>query len=524
MGGTTTSNASQQDPPPPPPPRVCLHDFMTMPTQQSLEQFLTSLGSSPTESQWFLQELVQADESNASRLLSIMIPMLQVEQTRHAVLLFCLEVSGLTTAAASVTDTDHYGKPPPRWSDLLVSSIPTLLPIMDVEKLLVSNILGNLVQDSTEAMAYLRPRWNVLVQALPQSAYACASLLRNDTTSYASLYLQELKPTHLMGLFKEETTDIYAAWMLEALSQREDAAVDVLCQQEHLMHVLVERIVHVKHRPDFLVPALRAIGNCVTAREGRYVPMVLNQPNFVVPTLLTLLNERAHPYDSSTLGVVLSECLWLMGCLLCDAGLESHPSTAMADTVLPHVVDMWTNKRQPTDARKGAAMVLVTALNEPPGMPSHQRVYYQAYVQRVVEQYMWKSMDQRDAVLQSLVMLLQLPDNDAIGSSLFLLDQLFHHISLSREVWDHLSGWDRLEDLASDGTVGRDISRMAADLIDEYGSEHEEIVVKSTLHPVVPKDRFVFGAPLPPATVGVPGAGRGRGRTLPAWMQKEQMS
>lgn len=149
----------------------------------------------------------------------------------------------------------------------------------------------------------------------------------------------------------------------------------------------------------------------------------------------------------------------------------------------------------------------------------------------------------------SLVDLLKSPDVVAVRAALDILDEMLRNIPASRMLFESCSGVDRLEDLVcgdgalnpnadwaageedSFGVAADGLSDTAARLLDDLfdnndtGDDDSNDCINN-LAPSQQNNQFVFGhtTTAPDAFAfdngGVPRAGRGRGRTLPAWMQQ----
>jgi len=549
------------------------------------------------------------DVATARRLISQLAYLLrmndrapQPESSNVAVLSLLVDLSQMPPAASATRrdgiddeeegpDYSYYGSAPSRleWRDLMVASslIEALVGMLRNNgstsirtKELVSQILGNLLvaqEESTAttatttttypwsggsspasscstatALHTIRPYWPDLVTALPWSSYACAAVLRADATTYGTEFLMCLTPAHLTGLIGEEGTKVYAAWMLESLSRREDEAVDALCGEGSLVQALVQQLSKVDSwRPEssedevamFLVPALRAVGNMVTACGGRYVALFLKNDAFV-SALSGLLKgpvfETTQPADtankSTSRNSFMPDCLWLTGCLLCDAGVPGHASTEIGVPVfVPMLVAILVSGKSSFELRRDAVCALDNAISKPPGYESDSAALVPILV-RILEQELWE-FSVREHVMEALVSLLAVPDVDAVIAALRILDGLLRHVPPSRSEFEATGGVDKLEEVCNHADTsgeGGDVevaAEMAADLLDDlFDQKNEEEDME--VAPSIQGGQLVFGLtegesaevsshfgnPSAPS----PGQGRGRGRTMPAWMMKQQ--
>jgi hypothetical protein len=541
--------------------------------------------SASTISGDFLQRLITEDPAKASAFISHTVRHLvhQDEGIRSAALQVLLELSSTPSQTAAAPE-DYYGRPPPRWSDLLVEEptnilIPTLISFIsnsnansNANTVTVEHavwMIGNLVQESPAALQSVRPSWPVLVAASPGTAYACAAIVRQDSTSYGMDFLQSLTVPHITELLRQNkdndidndtndnrtNTAVETAWMLEALSRREDAAVDYLCRSAEPVTTLIQRLSEAarESKKEFLVPALQAIGNMLTACEGRYVPLFLSNPMFV-QSVSYLLEQ----------GTVL-DVVWVAGCCLCDAGIPGHAATDIAAvSFLPRLVAILSSQAASLQWKRDAACAIWNAVSDPPAvLPSPEQSNSSPQPnQQLVMDHVWRSSstggsaDNNDKLLQACIDLLGVPDMDAVLASLQVLDRILRSISDSRVLFQGLAGVDALEAVCSNA-VGRGdsaaldtASLLAETLLDDFFDsdepEDEDQDVSETA-PAVQGNQFVFGAPISSsasssssmaaAAVAPPafnfnadnaagqegqGRGRGRGRTLPAWMQSSK--
>ena len=361
---------------------------------------------------------------------------------------------------------DYYGKAPPLWSEILllagdtndsvppISSshhqqlIPVLMQCLLSQKqqqqsqqpraaesnpavvVVVANIdvvdtilriLANLLLDETAnalARSHIRPFWStVLVPGLPATALVCAALVKSDTTSYAMNFVSPSLVTSLIGLFKEESTAVWAAWMLQGLTRREDAGIEYFLEPTHreqqagtssisvmgetaqqptdsttatsnttkLLLSFLQRFHQACIQSDtyFLVPALQTIANMAVACQGRYVPLLLQFQNSLLVQSLCYLLDSSTATTTTTTTIpsnhrsLVYDCLCVLPCLLCDAGRSQHPSTDLAaPTFVPRLVTLLAagssssslsfSTAPPAEWKAQAVQALQAALSEPP--------------------------------------------------------------------------------------------------------------------------------------------------------------
>lgn len=520
---------------------VALESFLQEASCEHLVQFQKALASasaslSSSGGAAFLQRLIQEDPVKAKGLTSHTVRHLlnQDEGIRSATLAILLDLT--STPSPQMAPEDYYGRPPPRWSDLLVDEptlIPTLISFLSDTRFLENStfIIGNLVQESPQALQAVRPSWPILVAALPGTVYACAAIVRQDTTSYGMDFLQNMSVLHITELLQDNRTAVETAWILEALSRREDAAVDCICSGDaEPMATLMQRLHQAAHESDteFLVPALQAIGNMLTACEGRHVNLFLSNTSFV-QSLSHLLEQ----------GIVL-DSVWVAGCCLVDAGIQGHTATEIAAAAfLPRLVSILSSESASLNWKRDAACAIWNAVSDPPGaILSDQN--YSLVLHQLMLHHVWKEPT-ADKLMEACIDLLGRPDMDAVLASLQVLDRILRSIPDSRITFEGLSGVDCLESVCSNA-VGQDstaldtASSLAENLLDDFfdpdqGSEGED---EPDTAPAVRDSQFVFGAPASSiqgttafnfgadTSSAGQGRGRGRGRSLPAWMQQQQ--
>ena len=571
----------------------------------------------------FLQRLLDEEQAKARALVSNLIDSVQqshVTLLRQSALGILLEVSSsvksqdTTYSCTTTNNDDYYGRPPLRWSDLLVSTderepnvVMVLLSLLPppqqqqqqqqqptinggdstVETIL--NILGNLVQDSPQALSILLPHWAILTSHLPASSYCCAAIIRNDQTHYAMDFLQAQQPQQHMAissplqltqLLRDDRTAMEAAWILEGLSRREDEAVHVLCgrrrrrmveeetattsaeETDRLLPCLIQRIHHHANTStttaskEFLVPALRAVGNLCTACEGQYVVDFLQQQQPAFVEAMNRLLEQKSVLDA----------VYVSGSLLTDAGLPGHPSTDTAlPNFLPRLIAILLSEHSTFAWKRDAAFAISNAVasssssshSQLPSSPGAvvvyehddallQRMEIESYRLAQLRYYVWTDSEEHQQRLMQVLggeFLKITPSSsshEAVVPALQILDKLVRNIEASRFLFDSHGGVDLLEDVCANSSSTTDeaaeiAARLIDDIFDTDDGDSIDYEASSLSLPAIENNQFVFGgAPAIAAfrsnsatsmeTTSPPqaGAGRGRGRTMPAWMVQQQ--
>jgi hypothetical protein len=481
--------------------------------------------------------LILQDPERLQALLQVVLQMLQAPESDSTIpLVLDILWHIVSIPSPPMAADDYYGTPPPRWCNKLVELEDLMRTLVSLSsKELTVQILGTLVLDAPRAVHALLPYWQPLVEQLPVTSYVCAALLRQDASTLGMHFITSLTPSKLTALLNNEASAVEAAWMLESLTRREDAVVETLCQDAHLLPTLCERLLQATHHAwrEFLVPALQSLENIAVACNGHYIRQILLTPS-VLQACSTILDQ----------GLVM-DVLPLVTALVCDAGLPDHPSTTIAvPALLPRVLHVVAHPASTLAWRREAVSAVCAALREPPDCDPSLFSHIQATLDSFLVTYLWNTPT-REAILEGLLDLLQRPDTQAVLASLEVLDRWLRHIPASRVLLEELSGVDRL-DLVCSRAVGvysaelEEASTIAAALLDDFFEDDDDLH-----HPSSPFDddddddedavysgynktspvhnQCVFRAPATgifdfstPATAS---GGRGRGRTVPAWMQ-----
>ena len=381
---------------------------------------------------------------------------------------------------------------------------------------------------------------------------------------------------------------VQTAWILVHLSQREDEIVDFLLQpqeggrgdssssqgllsivleqlyrichgiHQQLSHVVVEQPPAAASSPNnylqhpLLEPCLEVLGHWATACHGRYVPALLTTT--ISPTaaaigtpqqqisLLELLEQLLqwgqeglfHKHGNKD---VYLQVLWLAGCLLCDAGLQNHPSTVMAAPTLIPLLTRGLQDEKTLDCKREGVLALWNAIHTPPAPPANNNNnaddnYNSSQLQTSPEALLSMlqlilassqatttssdnhSDDNGYRILMALKDLLASQDTDAMLASLHLIDAILRHIPSSRVTFQEVDGTDALEAICDLPLMGNkndtstttavateEAADMAADLIDDFfdtnrldDDSHDQFA-DPVLAPAQVGGTFAFGFP-----------------------------
>ncbi|KAL7580766.1 hypothetical protein ACA910_001047 [Epithemia clementina (nom. ined.)] len=537
---------------------------------ERLHQTISSCNGTETSSalEEFARDEPDKTEAVISALSQMLAHLLQHSGDEETLLLLhniLLSITASTTQTLTATankeggggdDDNYYGLAPLRWSDQIVKEATLLRTLLSsLHRPVVSNILGNLVQDAgASALQHVWPAWSTIVTHLPATSYLCAAMAQKDNTRFASHFMQDLTTTVLTSLLQsseepqqeqhpelEASTVVDAAWILEGLSRREDAAVKVLCGNEVLMQNLASLLEEHTTKPNasFLFPTLKAIGNMAVACDGTFVPALLTK--FAEP--LTQILEK---------GIVL-EGVKTAAFFLFDAGLPRHSSTVLALPLFsPSLIRMIVLGS--FEWKREAVVALELALADPPCIPQSQD-HGSLVVSKQEEALddptwvIWNVVpdSDKDSFLLALLDISTLPDLIASLSSIRVLDRFLRAISFcpSSLAFNHeKTVIDRLHSILAIGSndpqyaAVNDRAEIALDLLDDFfeKEEEDEDFAAETNTPLVPapliaaNGTFAFGvSPVAAAAVAAapdpvdhPMMGRGRGRLIPAWMSSQQ--
>jgi hypothetical protein len=476
-------------------------------------------------------------------------------------------VAGDAGAAASAAP------PALPWIPLLVKLLPSYPSV-------VASILAHLYQDSSKTRSILVPHyWPRIVAALVSASesegegiatpyYAalsavsklCAVILHHDTVTPGMQFLAGggscgggLTPLQLSSFLRNESTAASAAWMVEGLTRREDEAVEALCRDGALVAALGRKLrdsvaiwrpalsIIPPAAPIGLLPTLRTVGNVVIACQGRYLGGLAKA---LVDTLGTLLVQHGFPASA-----ISNEVLWVMGCCLFDSGRPMHvATTTLAPVWIPLLVSVLTEGAPaPISAtfeiKRQALSALSIALSVPPDVETfRERSNIQEILDAMLLQCVWHSADNNDdgAILSSLTQLLLVDDTETVVEALRLLQRLVITIPSTGPKCRSLHVLDRLHAVTGrhsrNQSIAGDLASAVLEALQEDDDESDDDAATFSLPPQGFYDglesslvhgSFSFGpsSPARQESAAAPSAGpvgRGRGRTLPSWMEHPQ--
>jgi hypothetical protein len=474
-------------------------------------------------------------------------------------------------AGSAVTATP----PSSSWIPLLVEQLPR-------HPLVVACILAHLYHDSLGARSILIPQyWPRITAALVSLSTSeskriggsttssaalsavsklCAVILQHDAVTpgmkfltgsgYCGVDYSGLTPLLLSSLLRSESTATSAAWMLEGLTRREDEAVEALCRDGTLVVALGEKLresvsgrqppASIGHpvAPMGFLPTLRTVGNVIIACQGRFlVGLVEALAETVGPVLFQ------QGFAATT---VVNEVLWVMGCCLFDCGRPMHvATTTLAPLWIPLLVSVLTERPPASqlgsfEVKRQTLETLSISLSVPPDIEAfRERSIILELLDTMLLQYVWNSIDDNGegAILSSLMQLIAVDDTDTTIAALRLLQRLLNAVPSAGPICRSLDVLDRLHEVSDrysgkPSLVGDLASAVLEAMQEDDESDYECATVglpppryDSALDPMLANGTFSFGLSSTPrqksvATFGP--VGRGRGRTLPSWMEQQQ--
>jgi len=442
--------------------------------------------------------LVFLSQENQSKAVSL-LENLRKHSASTDDLQIILQILVRLTAISYTQSSSYYGCLPSSWCSLLAQDsqwLSILVSLVPREETLI--IIGNLVgEGSSQVCPALRAAGMIpaLVSAInqPAAAWALTNAIRNDTATWASVYCNEkfLNPGLLEQLLQQPLIATQTAWMIASLTSREAAVVQYLVGHPSFSQTLV-RCLEQPISQNQTVPLVQALGNIATYEE--FVARLLSLPSFL-PLLGQLLFQN---HTNSGSREVMVHTAWLAGCLLCDAGLSSHPSTTSAAPSLMPILFQLLGDNPETlslEVKREIVCALRNALALPPAASADPSV------STVPVPLPWK--DQVRGSLSSIVKLISSFDSDAVLAALYVVDLLLRRDQSLQTALEEEDIEAALESVCDSAL--EEANEIAANLLDDffYNDDEEEEYPPMGLVEATPTRS---------------GMGRGRGATLPSWM------
>jgi len=402
-----------------------------------------------------------------------------------------------------------------------------------------------------------------LVASTLAYGYSDAGIRDDDTYLNVDIIVQMLLMTDEQNQWEEVKCDL--CWLLAFLTAKEDDAVRLLCKDvssSQLCSVLLDRFLRTycefKQSGNLIkfttrvIPCIRTIGNIITSCNGVYVRSILNnQLSVPLPEMISKLVEL--PLQSDNFGnpasletykekyALSSESMWIAGALLVDAGRVDtsepngkHPSTAVCQILCPSLCCIISSPTTKLDMKREATFALWNAVSLPPGIENKN--YDLEFANGLL-----LDVARYEGLISTIAQsLLTAFDTDANLAALLLLsamllrlqqDYAFHN-SLKRRLREMniVESLDNICERASSSFYGGNedatnrCAEIAANLLDDFfldSSENGDDDLN-----IVP-EKFSFTGEIehtifdPSSGSHEPSSlGRGRGRNIPAWMNK----
>ncbi|GAX13331.1 hypothetical protein FisN_17Hh273 [Fistulifera solaris] len=497
-----------------------------------LKVLQTSMAVDSSSTHHFLQQLIDNPDLEARNRL--LIASLQkvleakfgtMDAIGKASFNVLMDVTFSSLNAPKPSADDYYGMPALRWSDIVQEDELLMNLLVDWLQIPSANeesvgyvciILGNLLHDSVKAIPFLMSAWGAIVKQLPFSSYLCATLIREDSTHLGASFLYDLTPGKLAILLRESSTAEDASFILEGLCRREEGAVQILCGSLKLIYTIVaalEESMNSSNTP-VLVPLLRATRNMF--RRSPHAKDLLSHPSFL-PTVSRIMEQETELVSLEVASALFS---W--------NGTHGNDEfgTVLVETLMPVLVRIITSSSASFPWKRDAAWAVCDSLHHEWSV-EHHAVSPQAKGISVAWLSTQWTVPQSDFV-RSLTDLLSSPDMEAVVSALQILDVLLRMVQTTQQIFESAGGVDRLDmicERGGEGSFSDFASVLAADLLDDLFEK--DIEEDSIIAPSRGDNEFVFGVVEPQNAFdfGVgsqPGPGRGRGLTIPAWMQQSK--
>jgi len=471
--------------------------FCSLPSTESLQALSSALEAVstsvlPKNETKPLVIFPQTEEDEAVKFLQKLLPFLPINQQSVFSILIKL------TSFPVIQLDNYYGIIPATWSTLLAREKPFIMALMGATSHHESAnyVLGNMVGDaSSEVLTCLKGAGLVLamvksMERFPSAAsWALTNAIRHDTSAWASTYCDEhlLSPALLERLMRQPDVGTQAAWMVASLTDREPYIVHYLAGRSSFLPTLLQCL-NSPVAPDQVLPIAQAMVQ-IASQEQMVAPIV-NMPDYI-PTVCRFLS------DGNSSREIRIHMINVVGCLLCDAGLENHPSSTIAAPALLPMLSFILSNDEPFDLQREAVNALWNALAVPPSIDNH-----------VASSPYTVDIQVNESVLETLVSLMKSPDADAVLGSANVVELLLRRDDRIRGSLESMDIATTLESICESSMD--DAATVAADLLDDYFYP-EDYDDQNAIDESTENDHFAFNPP-------TNGMGRGRGATLPSWM------
>ncbi len=417
------------------------------------------------------------------------------------------------------------------------------------------------------------------------AAWALATIIRGDVTSVAStfcspsLLTSDLLSYGLLAAEQQhqqqsaddistwsEVVDEFASIVAECTNRDDETIIFLMASSNQLADALAHRLVasaQVLSAQPFSDPSrhlepedlwrqiritmscLNAVGNVVNSCNGVYVPRIVLAADQSLAIAVSRLIEIGSSSNNRELQSVGCGASWVAGAMLCDAGIQDHPSTTVAAPLfLPVFCKVFPNAT--LELQREVASALSNALHDPPlpavvtesiistcEVNNAQQLDHPAIVD------MSTLIARETETMLQLVRLLKRTDHAAALAAVQIVGTLLRVVPSFPSYLSEIGGVQILEECFElwgneTSSSDRDLSAgdMAAELLDTYYSDDTtdyaemdevstDVLTRSAEGTLAWGDRIPSTGSTPSAVAPSPssGRGRGRGKPIPAWMR-----
>ena len=359
-------------------------------------------------------------------------------------------------------------------------------------------------------------------------------------------------------------------WLLSFITKQDSMAIDYFFKNGQFISALITTLVvdtymvgqqlsntadargnNIDTIPGSLISCCRTLKNIALASDGQYVNSILTSEVMGQHTTLTASNDNAQPrpvekalaqlISLGTLGagneinVIAIAAASTAGALLYDAGLDiPHPPTLACRTILPILCQGLICPTSTFDFQKEVTWSIWNAVHFPPGLFGSRDNAFEERVFVVQNELLMQLLHTPviNETVKSLMVLLYSMDNDAMEPALCLINLLLRRYGSSQSggltiTFEEIGLVDALWHICNNDSDESYVAELAAEILDNYyeKNDEEESDDNEMLQPAVSSSgQFQFG--VQEESIGEylsPGVGRGRGRgkSVPAWMQNQ---
>ena len=451
-----------------------IKQFLQDPSLIHLQRINESL--SVSNAQEIFESLLDSKHHESDRFLQSLLQFLP------QALQLLLNLSTLS----SKTQESYYGKQKPGWAEKilyteeLLNRLVEMVPTNDV----ASHILGNLVleEPSLASSVVVIPFWGRFLSMLPKSSFPVAAIIRVDQTTYGRTLLEGFPTEVLRG------PTVEVSWILEGLTRREDEVIDILCSDQDLVESMVQRMA--SRDLEVLFPLLRAISNILVRCDGRHMSRFLVHQSFV-PNIRRIIED-----------MVTHEVITVISCCLYDLEIDDRP---VVNDFMLMLVNLLCSDVYNLEWRKEALHAISIATES---IDTTSRAGL-----GTIEKYLV-----HEQMARLLVDFLSIEDTDLVLDALYVIGALLPKFPSIVRYFEQEGIKEKLDCLCDH--QNQEVVEAAVVILDDFFDldDTADLVVVPNSH----ENSLQFGMS-PGLDLHVDGPrGRGRGKTMPAWMLKNE--